>query len=214
MKTKKTNLAKSLHDLAVNDVKESITRKVSNNVSLNEMNVRNNNVTEYVTVNSSVKDIFSALQENCMEEYNKVCAYNAFRAKYSELYNIYGVDIENDIIQMYVNTLDLTIDFDGNECTPIQAVKSFISFGVKNDVEFCTPIRKENKRYIDGIKALKKETKKTAKETAKKETKKTVLFYSLSYTEKIRVKTDEFIKLGCDKNMAAIMAKNFVDNLK
>ena len=203
MKEKKTKLAKSLHEIAVSELRENIRFKVRNN---SHTLTANNMCENYVTENSSIKDIYNVFCENSQNEIEKICAYQSFRAKYTKLYQVYDYNIENEIENILVTTLDLTQNLDGEKCTPIQALKSYISFFVKNDSEFCAPIKKENERYLSGIKALKKE--------AKKEAKKVVTFYSLSRAEKIATKTAEFIKLGCDENTAKIMATNFVDNLK
>ena len=210
--SKKTKLAKSLHDFAVLDAKVLAQRKCTLNVPY-ELTA-NNLTDQYITVNSSLKEINAALFEAGTLNYTRFVALNAFRAKYSELYNIYSCNIEDEIENMLIVTCDLSHDLNGDECTPIKAIQSYIAYGVKNDENICTPIRKENERYITGIKALNKEVKKTNKETAKKEAKKVVKFYSLNRAEKIQVKTAEFIQLGCDESTALKMATNFVDNLK
>ena len=109
--SKKTKLAKSLHDFAVLDAKVLAQRKCTLNVPCE---LTANNLTDkYITVNSSLKEINAALFEAGTLNYTKFVAINAFRAKYNELYNIYSCDIEDEIENMCIVTNDLTNDLNG-----------------------------------------------------------------------------------------------------
>lgn len=206
--TKKTKLAKSLHDFAVLDAKVLAQRKCTLNVP-GELTANSLN-DKVITVHSSLKEINAALFEAGTLNYTKFVAMNSFRAKYSELYYIYSCDIESEIENMLIVTCDLTHDLNGEECTPIKAIQSYISYGVKNDENICTPIRKENERYIEGIKALNKECKKEHKNKVKMAAKNEA---KLTKEQWIENKTNELITAGVPVDMAKNVAENLYKNL-
>lgn len=206
--SKKTKLAKSLHDYAVLDAKVLAQRKCTLNVP-NELTA--NSLTDnYITVNSSLKEINAALFEAGTLNYTKYVAINAFRAKYGELYEIYSCNIEDEIENLLIVTCDLSHDLNGDECTPIKAIQSYIAYGVKNDENICTPIRKENERYITGIKELNKESKKEHKNKVKTAAKNEA---KLTKEQWIENKTHELITAGVPVDMAKNVAENLYKNL-
>ena len=211
-KNVKTQLAKSLHQLAIDEISERRTNKVRNNWESQLFNTSLvETSTNHVTENSALKDIFNAMCEVTESEYQKMIAICAFRAKYSKLYSLYSCDIDNDIDEMMCATNELTHDLDGNENTPLNCIKSFVNFGVKNDVFFCTPMREENKRYLDGIKEIKKAQKTEQKAIAKNIAK---VVAKTSKSDWIQKQVEIMMNNGVDENTAKMCAEMMYNNLQ